>query len=275
MSNNTADPYGAQAHARAMAGTVVEAMPTLPPSRAVDRPGEVAPDDMLWSETIGGGGYAARRLPQGARLRMTDMDGDACLSMLIFNAENPVERLNVADTMKIQWNAYLGEGSMLLSDMGRVMASVLTDDTAGHDLVCGASNAAANARRFGDGANYGLHPSARDRFAIAVAKLGLGRRDIHPCVNWFKPVRIGAEGETAVDVGPFVAGRSVTLRADMDVFVVIANCPHVLDPRHDYRVTPARVLAWRGEPAAADDPIRLATPEAGRAFVNTDDFYLR
>lgn len=275
MSNSTANPYGAQAHARAMAGTVVEAMPTLPPSQAADRPDEISPDAMLWSETIGAGGYSSRRLPRGARLRMTDVEGDACLSMLVFNAENPLERLNVADTMKIQWNAYLGEGSMLLSDMGRVMASVLADDTAGHDLVCGASNVAGNARRYGDGANYGLHPNARDRFAIAVAKLGLGRRDIHPCVNWFKPVRIGAGGETIVDTGPFAAGRAVTLRADMDLFVVVANSPHILNSRQDYTVSPARVLAWRGASAAADDPVRLATPEATRAFMNTNDFYLR
>ncbi|MEG3086462.1 urea amidolyase associated protein UAAP1 [Sphingomonas sp. PB4P5] len=275
MSNTTANPYGAQAHARAMAGTIVEAMPTVPPTQAIDRPSDVSPDDMLWAETIGAGGYAARRLPRGARLRIADLEGDACLSMLVFNAEQPIERLNVADTMKIQWNAYLGAGSMLLSDMGRVMASVVADDTAGHDLVCGASNAASNAKLYGDGANHGVHPNARDRFAIAVAKLGLGRRDIHPCVNWFKPVRIGTAGEVALDAGPYAAGRAVTLRADMELFVVLANCPHVLDSRADYRVTPARVLAWRGAPAAPDDAIRHATPEATRAFANTDDFYLR
>jgi uncharacterized protein YcgI (DUF1989 family) len=57
----------------------------------------------------------------------------------------------------------------------------------------------------------------------------------------------------------------------MDVIVVLANCPHVLDPRPQYVVTPARVLAWRGEPTPVDDPIRNATPEGLRAFQNVEE----
>jgi urea carboxylase-associated protein 2 len=195
--------------------------------------------------------------------------------MLVFNAERPVERLNVADTVKVQWNAYLGAGSLLLSDMGRVLMSVVEDETDGHDTFCGASNAAANARRYGDGFNHGAHPNARDRFTIALSKYGLGRRDIHPCVNWFKPVRIEADGATAFTPGPFPTGRQVTLRAEMDVIVVLANCPHVLDTRADYPVTPVRATAWRGPVTPPDDAIRNATPEGLRAFLNVEDHYRR
>jgi uncharacterized protein YcgI (DUF1989 family) len=65
------------------------------------------------------------------------------------------------------------------------------------------------------------------------------------------------------------------MRAEMDVLVVLANCPHVLDPRPAYTVTPVRVTAWRGEPATLDDPIRNATPEGLRAFLNVEDYYAR
>jgi uncharacterized protein YcgI (DUF1989 family) len=61
----------------------------------------------------------------------------------------------------------------------------------------------------------------------------------------------------------------------MDVLVVLANCPHVLDPRPGYTVTPVRATAWRGAPAAPDDPIRNATPEGLRAFLNVEDYYAR
>ncbi|MFN3521782.1 MAG: urea amidolyase associated protein UAAP1 [Phenylobacterium sp.] len=269
--SSTADPYAARAHARAQGGTRVEAMPTLPPGAAEDIPDGVAAADMVWAETIAPGGYAAKRLNRGARLRLVDLRGDACVSMLLFNAERPVERLNVADTVKVQWNAYLGAGRLLLSDMGKVLASVLEDTAATHDAFCGASNAASNARRYGEGDNWGPHPNARDRFKLGVAKFGLGARDIHPCVNWFKGVRIGADGSTVLESGPFAPGRQVTLRAEMDVIVVLANCPHVLDPRPAYTVTPARVLAWRGPATPQDDPIRNATPEGMRAFLNVED----
>jgi urea carboxylase-associated protein 2 len=268
-----ADPNAARAHARAMEGTVAEAMPVLPPA-AHDLPVGVAASDLLWEETIAPGGYASRRLPRGSRTRLIDCAGDASASILIFNADMPTERLNVADTVKIQWNAYLGPGKLLLSDMGRVMMSIEADDAQTHDAFCGASNAASNARRYGEGGNWSQFPNARDRLLLGAAKHGLGRRDVHPCVNLFKGVRIAADGATLLDVGPFKPGRAVTLRAEMDVILVIANCPHVLDTR-PWSVTKLRATAWRGPVARADDMIRNATPEGRRAFANVDDYYRR
>lgn len=268
--SGTATPEAARAHARAQAGTRVEAMPTVP-ATAGDPPPGVRSGDLIWDETIAAGGYAAKQLNRGARLQLTDLAGDACLSMLAFNAERPIERLNVADTLKVQWNAYLGEGRLLLSDMGKVLISLLEDEAGTHDALCGASNQASNTRRYGSGDNWGPHPNARDRFALGVAKFGLGRKDIHPCINWFKGVRIEADGATTFHGGPFEPGRRLTLRAEMDVIVVLANCPHVLDPRPAYTVTPARALAWRGPVTAEDDPIRNAAPEGLRAFLNVEE----
>jgi urea carboxylase-associated protein 2 len=268
--HNTADSAGARAHARSMIGTRVEAMPTVPAMDAELRPAGVPAEAMLWDEVIAAGGYAAKRLNRGARLRLIDSGGEACLSMLVFNAERPIERLNVADTIKVQWNAYLGAGRLLLSDMGKVMMSIIEDTCGHHDVFCGASNAASNAARYGDGDNWGVHPNARDRFLLACAKFGLGRKDIHACVNWFKGVTITADGATHFDGGG-AAGGAVTLRAEMDVIVVLANCPHVLDPRPAFTVTPAHVSAWRGPVTPMDDPIRNATPEGLRAFLNVEE----
>lgn len=275
MSLHTADPYGAQAHARAQGGTEVEAMPILPAGRAADLPADVAPEDVVWAETVASGGYATKLLRRGSRLQLTDLYGDACISMLVFNSERTVERLNIADTLKIQWNGYLTEGRFLLSDMGRVLMSIVEDTAGTHDAFCGASNADLNAAKYGEGSNYGSNPSARDRFAIAVAKYGLGRKDIHPCLNLFKGSRIEADGTITPVIGPFDAGRSITLRAEMDLIVVLANTPHVLDSRRDYTVTPARALAWRGPVTPDDDAIRTGTPEALRAFLNVEDYYAR
>ena len=268
-----ANPNAARDHARAMAGTIVEAMPILPP-RADDLPAGVDATDLLWEETIAAGGYATRVLARGTRLRLIDVQGDACASVLLFNAEMPTERLNIADTVKVQWNAYPTTGSLLLSDMGRVLASIEQDDAGTHDAFCGASNAASNQRRYGDGRNSGAFPNARDRLLLGAAKHGLGRRDVHPCINFFKGVRIEADGTTSAQLGPFAGGRSLVLRAEMAVIIVIANCPHVLDAR-PWSVTPLRATAWRGPMTAETDPIRTATPERLRAFLNTEDLYRR
>lgn len=274
MSATLADPKAAREHARAQGNTRVETMPILPPI-ADDLPEGVAAEDLVWEETVAPGGYTSRRIARGTRLRLIDKQGDACASLNIFNAETPTERLNVADTVKVQWNAYLGEGKLLLSDMGRVLASIIADDAGTHDTFCGVSNAAGNLRKYGEGRNSGAFPNGRDRLILGAAKHGLNRRDVHPCVNLFKGTRIEADGSITPIVGPFAPGRSVLLRAEMDVIVVIANCPHVLDPRADYASTPLRVTAWRGPVTPEDDPVRNATPEGLRAFLNTEDHYRR
>ncbi|MEM7687729.1 MAG: urea amidolyase associated protein UAAP1 [Pseudomonadota bacterium] len=268
------DPLAARDHARAMEGTVVEAMPKLPPI-ADDLPSDVSPDDLVWEETIDAGGYSARRLSRGSRLRLIDNAGDACASLMIFNAEMPTERLNVADTVKVQWNAYLEAGKLLLSDMGRVLMSLLKDSAQTHDAFCGTSNAATNVAKYGEGRNSGAYPNGRDRLLLGAAKFGLGRRDVHPCVNLFKGTRIEADGAVTPIIGPFSGGRTVTLRAEMDVVVVIANVPHVMDPRPEYSVTPLRATAWRGPVTPADDSVRNAAPEGLRAFLNSEDYYRR
>lgn len=275
LTNQTlANPLAARDHARAMAGTVVEAMPILPP-HADDLPAGVAPEDHLWEQTIAPGGYATRHLPRGARLRLIDTQGDACASLLIFNAQMPSERLNVADTVKVQWNAYLGAGKLLLSDMGRVLMSIESDEAGTHDCFAGTSNAATNEAKYGNGANSGPYPNGRDRFLLGAAKHGLSRRDVHPCVNLFKGTHIEEDGTITPVIGPFAPGRSLVLRAEMEVILVITNCPHVLDPRSEYSVTPLRASAWRGAITPPEDPIRNATPEGLRAFENVEDYFRR
>lgn len=275
MTQEIADPKMARDHARAMAGTVVEAMPVLPPI-ADDLPAGVTNDALIWEETIAAGGYAVRRLNRGARLRMIDLQGDACASLQIFNAEMPTERLNIADTVKVQWNGYLGKGKLLLSDMGRVLMSFLEDDAGTHDCFCGTSNETLSTAKYGKGEKAGRYfLNGRDRFLLGVGKHGLGRKDVHPCVNLFKGAVIEEDGSITPQIGPFEPGRSVILRAEMDLMLVIANCPHVLDPRDTWTVTPLRVTAWRGPITPEDDPVRNETPEGFRAYLNVEDYYRR
>lgn len=272
-STGLSKPSLARDHARAMHGTVIRAMPTLPVSNAKDVPNDVPRDALLWDETIGPGEYATRVLKRGSRLRIINLDGDACVQLLVFNADRPIERLNVADIVKVQWNAYFGEGKLILSDMGRALMSVTRDTCGNHDTFCGCSNEKSNARRYGTGDNYSKFPNARDRFLLGLMKHGLGRADISANLNLFKTVRIDLDGTLNFVERSSAPGQFVELRAEMNVIVALVNTPHVLDDRPTYNATPARLLAWRGEITPADDPIRNASPESQRAFENTEDFF--
>src|SRR5262245_45117424 len=127
----TASTDGARAHARAQADAAGAQM------RIPATPGDVPPGTLTWAESVPFGSYTTRVLARGTRLRLIDVDGSACAHVLLFRADAPWERLNVADTMKVPWQAYLGTGHPLLSDQGRVLATIVADTSGKHDTLCG------------------------------------------------------------------------------------------------------------------------------------------
>lgn len=272
--SSTATTHAAREHARAQAGLRAPAQPTLPASAATGLPMRIDPATVIWDETVAAGGYTSHRLPRGTRLRLSDIDGDACAHLMVYNAHETAERLNTADTVKVQWQAYLGEGSLLLSDMGRVLMTMIEDTSGRHDALCGFSTPASNAARYGDGSNHGPSPSARGRMVMALSKHGLGRRDAVAGVSLFKGTRIDGDGRPRWMDDGSVPGAHVVLRAEMDVLVALSNTPHRMDPRPDYVCTRLRATAYTGPPPPADDPRRTTSPEGERAFQNTDDWLL-
>jgi urea carboxylase-associated protein 2 len=231
----------------------------------------VDPSDLTWAETIAPGGYSTKVLSRGTTLRLTDLDGEACAHLLLYNADQPWERLNVADTVKIPWQAYMTTGHPLLSDQGRVLATIVADTASGHDALCGAAPAAVHERRYGDGSAYGPAPAALELLKLAAAKHGLEPRDIPPSPSFFKRVRVEDGGDLRLDTAA-PAGAYVELRAEMALTVLIANAPHRLDERGEYTCSRLQVLAWRGRPTQFDDPLWTSTPELERALWNTHDY---
>jgi urea carboxylase-associated protein 2 len=246
-------------------------MPIIPARGAARIPARVAPADVVWAETVAGGGYASRVLARGTTLRLTDRAGDGCAHLLLFNADQPWERLNVADTVKIPWQAYLAAGHPLLSDQGRVLATITADSSTRHDALCGASSRAANEARYGDGSPHGPAPAGRELFKLAAAKHGLSPRDVPPSLSFFQGVRAEADG-SLLFLGSAGPRREIEIRAELPLIVLLANVAHPLDPRPAYICTPLEILAWRGAPTSPEDPLWSASPELERAFLNTADY---
>jgi urea carboxylase-associated protein 2 len=258
----------ARADARARGGRVADAMPYLPASSTPYPPPGVAPDALTWAETVAGGNYTHKVVARGTRVRLEDVTGEACAHVLLYNALEPWERLNVADTVKIGWQAYLTTGHPLLSGDGRVLATLTGDDSGRHDALCGTSTAAANQAKYGDSSPQGPSPSGRELLVLAAAKHGLAPRDLPPSVSFFQGVRVGADGGLAF-TGSAGPGKSVEFLAELPLIVLIANVPHPVDPRPAYTSGPLRVHAWRSAPTTPADPRWAATPEAHRAYLNT------
>lgn len=271
--SSTATTLASREHARAQEGTVVDARPTVPSAevRATGDSGEA--QDVVWAERIAGGNYSHRLLDRGVTLRLTDIEGDGCASVLLFNAADTTERLNVADTMKIQWQVYSRAGQVLLSSSGRALATIVGDTSGRHDGVYGPSSRARNEQRYGDGQVHGPSPAGRDLLTVAGLKYGLERRDIPPALSFFQGVRITEDGRPEF-TGSAGAGATMSIVTEMPCIVLIANATHPLDPRPQYVSTPLDVLAYR---AGTDSPAASLgdlDPERRRAYENTFE-YLR
>lgn len=261
----------AQANARAREGLLADAMIYVPAARTPFPPEGVAPASLVWAETVAAGGYTHRILARGTRLQLADVTGDACAHLQLFNALEPWERLNVADTQKIPWQAYLGPGHPLLSGEGRVLATIVADDSRHHDALCGTSTAAAVSAKYGHSSPEGPTPAGRDLFTLAAAKHGLTPRDLPPSVSFFQGVTVAADGSLQFQ-GSAGPGRQVELVTELPLLVLIANVPHPIDPRPAYTCGPLRVHAWRGVPTGPSDPRWDTSPEMHRAYLNTADY---
>lgn len=219
---------------------------------------------VIHREVIPGGWYWTTRLQRGEALRLINSSGGSSISLLAWSSTEPSERLNHADTIKVQWAASLRKGRVILSDMGRALLSV-TEDTCGtHDTLMGGSTAATNAARYG--AKH--HRNTRDNFILAAGKLGLDRRDVMPCISFFAPVSIDPAGRFVWQNDRRHAGDFVDLRAEMDLLIALSNCPHPLDPATSYSTESVEIVRYQAEPASAGDLCRTASAEAARAFEN-------
>jgi len=192
----------------------------------IDTLDHIVPAGRHWSGAI----------PAGKTLRIVDLEGCQAVDFLCYNAHDPSERYNAADTMKISGKLFIGEGTKLYSDMGNVLFTVTADSCGRHDTIGGCCSAESNFVRYGV-----KGPNCRDNFLRGLADFGLGKKDIVANVNFFMYVPIGPTGEMAIADGVSKAGDYVELRAEMDVLVAISNCPQINNPANNYNPTPVRI----------------------------------
>jgi urea carboxylase-associated protein 2 len=260
-----------QADARAQAARTSDYRPYRPASTSPHIPGGVDPTALTWAETVAPGGYTHQVVARGTRIRLDDPTGLACAHLIAYNALETSERLNVADTVKIPWQAYLGAGHPLLSGDGRILATISADTSGRHDAFCGTTTDEFTAHRYGSAAPQGPAPSGRSLFTLAAAKHGLTPRDLPPSISFFQGVRVEEDGTLAF-LGSTGAGTSVELIAELPLLILVANVPHPLDPSDDYVVGPLRLHAWRGAATDERDPRYTSSPELHRAYLNSIDY---
>ena len=181
---------------------------------------------------------------RGQILRIVDLEGNQAVDTLFYNAHHYEERYSAVDTIRAQGNIYLTTGTQLRSNLGVTMLTI-TEDTCGrHDTLGGACSAESNTVRYALEKRH-MH-SCRDNFLLALAHsdYGLNKRDLPSNINFFMNVPVTSAGELHFADGISAAGRYVQMRAQMDVLVLISNCPQLNNPCNAYNPTPIQILIW-------------------------------
>jgi len=176
----------------------------------------------------------------GEVLRIVDIGGNQAVDFLVYNAHDTSERYSAPDTIVAQGNIFLVTGTQLISSDGAPMMTIIDTNCPRHDTIGGACSRESNSLRYG---HHTAHQHACvDNFLDAGTRHGLTKRDLVSNINWFMNVPVGADGTLGIVDGISAPGLSVDVRAEMDVLVLISNCPQINNPCNGFDPTPVRVV---------------------------------
>jgi urea carboxylase-associated protein 1 len=188
-------------------------------------------------------------LRRGQVLRIVDLEGNQAVDTLFYNAHDRDEHYSVTDTLQQQGSVYLSTGSVLRSNLGNAMLTITADTCGRHDTLGGACAAESNSVRYALDTKF-MH-SCRDSFLHALAhtdclpgQAPMSKRDLAPNINFFMNVPVTPEGKLSFEDGLSAPGKYVEMRAEMDVLVLISNCPQLNNPCNAYNPTQVQLLIW-------------------------------
>jgi len=204
--------------------------------------------DAVFSAVIEAGDSFVHEIVKGQFVRIVDLEGNQAVDTLFYNAHNYADRYSAQDTIREQGNIYLTTGTKLISTQRNVLLTI-TDDTCGrHDTLGGACAIESNMVRYSIEKRF-MHACRQSFMKGALDwsnKMGrvFDKRDLTANINFFMNVPVTPAGKLTFEDGVSDAGKYVELQAEMDILMVISNCPQLNNPCNAYNPTPVQVLIW-------------------------------
>jgi hypothetical protein len=202
------------------------------------------PDSAVLDHTLPSGEPYLLAIEQGQTLRIVDLEGNQAVDVIFYNRDDTAEHYSATETMLRQSGIYLTTGSVLYSDDGNPMLRIVADTCGRHDTLGGACAAESNTVRYALQKKF-MH-NCRDNYLTALqhADIGLGKRDLVPNINFFMNVPVTEHGQLTFEDGVSAPGKYVELKAEMNLWMLVSNCPQLNNPCNAYNPTPARFLLW-------------------------------
>lgn len=160
------------------------------------------------------GEAASLDIQTGQLVQIIDLAGHQIASLLAFRADDHDERLSGAETITGNAAIVLGKEAQLYSSAHRPMFSLAEDTVGRHDLLTALP------------AGTDDEPApVRSAIAAAAAGHDIPAGALSDPVHWFKNVLIKQRGEVEEREPLSERNDYVTLKAEMDMLVIVANTP--------------------------------------------------
>ena len=174
---------------------------------------------------------------RGQVLAIKDTHGQQAVDFLCYDADNTSDRYSATNTVKIQGNVYVGNGTVLYADSGKPLLTVIEDTVGRHDTIYGCCSNPNNKLRY----DVETTESCYTNFTQELQKHGMDVTSIVPNVNWFMSVPVLGDGSAGVAEAALKPGSYVKLRAECNVLAVLSNCPQMHNPCNGFKPTPIEV----------------------------------
>lgn len=196
------------------------------------------------SFVVQAGDQFVHEIRRGQTVRIVDLEGNQAVDTLFYNAHDTADRYSAQDTIREQGNLYLTTGTRLMSTDGHVLLTIVADTCGRHDTLGGACATESNMVRYAIEKRH-MH-ACRQSFMKAIQHWngGLEKRDITSNINFFMNVPVTADGALTFEDGVSAPGKYVELLAEMDVLMLVSNCPQLNNPCNGYNPTPVQILIW-------------------------------
>lgn len=164
----------------------------------------------------------ALKLARGMTIKIINTHGHQVVDTWAFNHEDVDESMSMEHSRASMLKLVPTVGDTLVTNYRRPILTLIEDTTPGvHDTLI----AACDKHRYQQLGVAGHHDNCTDNLAAALGRLGLTAKET-PCpLNLFMNVPVHGNGRLEFAPPVSQAGQYVTLRADMDLVIVMSACP--------------------------------------------------
>src|SRR5690554_80401 len=164
---------------------------------------------------------AAFLLSKGQYLKVTDKEGQQVSDMVLFNANDPREKISTGKTLDFEESLLITKGNYLWSNRSNKMAKIVEDTNGRNDFLLAPCSPETFQIMYN---NPDYHPSCFENLFTKLAIYDIKPDDIPTAFNVFMNVVFDANGKIKVLPPTSKSGDYVLFEAQMDLIVGMTAC---------------------------------------------------